>query len=652
MGLSGGTVTVAGAATLPDLVQTGGTLAGAGTLTVTRPITWAGGNESGTGTTDAQGGMTIGDQLGNQEFLDQRTIDNAGAATLAGYSSGYGLYLSSGATIDNEAGASFAFITDAVIHDYGGTPDGGTFINAGTLSKTGGTGTSTIGSGVTLTSSGAINAGTGTLSLQGGGSLGGTFTVTGTVSVDAGDFTLDDGLDVSGAGTVGLSGGTVTVAGAATLPDLVQTGGTLTGAGTLTVTGQTTWAGGNESGTGTPDAQGGMNIGDQLGDQEFLDQRTLDNAGSATLAGYSSGYGLYLSSGATIDNEAGASFAFITDAVIHDYGGTPDGGTFINAGTLSKTGGTGTSTIGSGVTLNSTGAINAGTGTLSLQGGGTISGASTLRADAGADLDFGGGTFAAVAGSSITGTGTGTVSFSGATVTVGGTYSVAGTTFVGGGEVDFSGAATTGALTQTGGTLAGTGTMTVTGLTTWAGGIESGTGTTVAEGGLTLGDQAGDQEFLDQRTLDNAGPATLAGYSSSYGLNLSSGATFDNQAGGSFAFVTDAVIQDHGGTPDGGTFINEGTLSKTGGTGNSTIGSGITLNETGVLAVSSGTLQLGGGVTVAGTVEATSGGSLVMTSPPTNISGGTLAGGTWIVGRQQLHLAWSRHHDRRSLDHA
>ncbi len=600
MGLTGGTVTVAGAATLPDLVQTGGTLTGAGTLTVTGPITWAGGSESGTGTTVADGGMTVGDQVGDQEFLDQRTLENAGAATLAGYSSSYGLNLSSGATFDNQAGGSFAFVTDAEIGDAGGTPDGGTFVNDGTFSKTGGTGTSIIGGGITFTDTGSLQALSGILSLRGGGALGGTVTVTGAVSLDAGAFVLEDGLDVIGTGTVGLTGGTATVAGAATLPNLTQTGGTITGNGTLTVTGLTTWMSGEMAGSGTTDALGGMAIGDQVGDQELLDQRTLENAGAATLAGYSSSYGLNLSSGATFDNQAGGSFAFVTDAEIGDAGGTPDGGTFVNDGTLSKTGGTGISIIGGGITFTDTGTLQALTGTLSLRGGGTISGASTLTADPGADLDFGGGTFAAVAGSSITGTGTGTVSFSGATVTVAGTYSVAGTTFVGGGEVDFSVASSTGALTQTGGTLAGAGTLTVTGPITWVGGSESGTGTTVAEGGMTLGDQAGDQEFLDQRTLENAGAATLAGYSSSYGLNLSSGATFDNQAGGSFAFVTDAEIGDAGGTPDRGTFVNDGTLSKTGGTGTSIIGGGITFTDTGTLQALSGTLSLRGGGTISG----------------------------------------------------
>ena len=38
------------------------------------------------------------------------------------------------------------------------------------------------------------------------------------------------------------------------------------------------------------------------------------------------------------------------------------------------------------------------------------------------------------------------------------------------------------------------------------------------------------------------------------------------------------MVADH---PTAGTFINDGTVSKTGGTGTSSIGNGITLNNTG-----------------------------------------------------------------------
>ena len=120
----------------------------------------------------------------------------------------------------------------------------------------------------------------------------------------------------------------------------------------------------------------------------------------------------------------------------------------------------------------------------------------------------------------------------------------------------------------------------------------SGSGTTNADGGMSIGDPgSNEQMFLDQRTLNNAGDATFADAYPvyPYGLFMSSGATFDNQPGASFAFISDASLIDGNGSPDGGTFINEGTLSKTGGAGTSSINSGITLNNTGMIEVDSGT---------------------------------------------------------------
>ena len=251
------------------------------------------------------------------------------------------------------------------------------------------------------------------------------------------------------------------------------------------------------------------------------------------------GSSLTLSSNATFDNKPGGTFAFITDGPITAGTG---GGSFINEGAPSKTGGTGTSTVG--VTLNTTGAIQSNSGILSLRGGGTISGSSTLTTAAGGTLDFNAGTFAAAAGSSITGTGT--VSFSGATVTVDGTYSVAGTTLVSGGEVDFTTAASTAALTETGGTIGGSATLTISGLTTWTNGTMSGTGVTNANGGLMLGGSVASAytETLSGRTLNNAGAATVSYFAPQGGssLTLSSGATFDNKAGATFAFITDGPI--------------------------------------------------------------------------------------------------------------
>jgi hypothetical protein len=84
--LSGGTLSVAGNSTLSSLTMTGGTLTGAGTVTVTGQTTWTGGTMSGSGTTVAQGGMAL-----SGGSLDGRTLNNYGAAALAGAGAGVGM---------------------------------------------------------------------------------------------------------------------------------------------------------------------------------------------------------------------------------------------------------------------------------------------------------------------------------------------------------------------------------------------------------------------------------------------------------------------------------------------------------------------------------------------------------------------------------
>src|SRR5262249_16382678 len=144
----------------------------------------------------------------------------------------------------------------------------------------------------------------------------------------------------------------------------------------LTIAGQTTWTAGFMLGTGSTNALGGLTLGAAgANTQLFLSTRTLNNAGAATLAATSVDFGLYLASGATLDNEQGGSFAFATDASIFNNPGAPTGGTFINEGTLNKTGGS-ASTLK--VTVENTGgAVDVNSGTLILQGGGTFSGMST-----------------------------------------------------------------------------------------------------------------------------------------------------------------------------------------------------------------------------------------------------------------------------------
>ena len=157
-----------------------------------------------------------------------------------------------------------------------------------------------------------------------------------------------------------------------------------------------------------------------------------------------------------------------------------------------------------------------------------------------------------------------------------------------------------GGLTLSGGTLAGAGTINVSGPTNWSGGTMSGSGITSAKGGLTLGGTAATTYYamyLDQRTFNNSGAAQFRSSSSAGGyytnLYLSSGALFDNTSTGSLIFTSDYTnFQSNGGTPSGGTFQNDGSLTKQGTSGSSAIGSGITFNDIGSasLSVSSGTL--------------------------------------------------------------
>jgi len=462
------------------------------------------------------------------------------------------------------------------------------------------------------------------------------------ITVSHTSSTSDAANSLTSQAAINLSSGSLSFAAASTIADsFTMSGGTLTGAGALTISGATTWTGGTMSGTGSINADGGLTLGGAS--VETLAGWTLNNAGAATLSG--SGPGLYLSSGALFDNQPGASFTIQTDAGIANNGGVAS--TFVNEGTLTKAGGTGTTTIG--VTFNQTGAgtTQVQSGTLKLSGGGTIGGTGTVSPAAGATLSFAAtnSTYTIQAGTGITGGGA--VAFTNGTVNDAGSYTVTGSTSVSGGTANFTapvgnlGQALTissGTLNLSGGaqvsvptlsmsfgTLTGSDTLTVTGALTWSGGTMSGTGSTNADGGLTLGGAS--SETLAGRTLNNAGAATLSGSGS--GLYLSSGALFDNQPGASFTIQTDAGIAFNGGAA---TFVNEGALTKAGGTGTTTIS--VTFNQTGAGAtqVQSGTLKLSGGGTFAGTVQATGGGSFTMTTAPTNLSSGTLTGATWAVG--------------------
>ena len=120
-------------------------------------------------------------------------------------------------------------------------------------------------------------------------------------------------------------------------------------------------------------------------------------------------------------------------------------------------------------------------------------------------------------------------------------------------------------------------------------------------------------------TLNNFGAATEA-YNPAgggVGFTLGSGATFSNELGATFAFVSNVGI---GAGTGGGAVLNAGTLSMTG-IGTGVIAAGVTLADTGAVQVLSGTLSLQGATIVAtGDVLAVSMGAVLAVDGDTTLA--------------------------------
>jgi len=174
LSVSGGLLTANGTTSIQKLILAAGTFSGSGAVTVagtTNASTWSGGALSGTGTLTVQNGVTL-NVSGNATKTLARSLVNAG--TLA--YSGTNLVWSSASslTLTNQSGATFNLQGNVAIKQSGGA---GllTIINNGTLRKSAGTDTAVLAAAVT--NSGTIDVQSGTISLEGGGSsTGGSYT--------------------------------------------------------------------------------------------------------------------------------------------------------------------------------------------------------------------------------------------------------------------------------------------------------------------------------------------------------------------------------------------------------------------------------------------------------------------------------------------
>src|SRR5665213_2379966 len=329
-------------------------LTGTGTLTIHGRGAWASGNMSGTGTTVIAPGasLTIAGFTGyGGVYLVTRTLENSGTVVWGG-----GNFNMNGGIITNDAGASFKVQGAAAFNYQGGAPR---FDNAGALHVTG-TGTTTLG--VSFNNFNLVDIQGGTFSMSGGGNNTGTITVPAgtTLNFGAGIFTSSGNPSITGAGTLQVSGGAANLGGIVNVtgtnsftggtanfdgsgtvaPQVLNLNGTLGGANTVTVGSAMNWTGGTMDGSGQTTIRPGatLTIAGFTGyGGVYLVTRTLENSGTVVWGGGNLGMNSCI-----ITNDTGASFQIQGAAAFNYQGGSPR---FDNAGALHITG-TGTTTLG------------------------------------------------------------------------------------------------------------------------------------------------------------------------------------------------------------------------------------------------------------------------------------------------------------------
>jgi hypothetical protein len=472
--------------------------------------------------------------------------------------------------IYNLAGALWDIQTNANIYSEGYGDE--FFNNAGELRKSAGTGTASID--VPFTDSGTVTNLIGTLSFFGGGPLAGTFDVASGAIIDFanGNFTIGVLPSITGPGLCEFTGGTLTlksnappdldlVSGNLVLGPSFQNDGAITnltvGGMTLssnnTVTGMLTLGGATLSGPLTIESGGVLNIASNA---VYL-YNMLTNAGTVLMTG--TGYLDLANDDANllggIYNLAGALWDFQTNANIYSEGYGHE--FFNNAGTLRKSGGTGTASIQAPFT--NSGAISNLIGVLSFYGGGLLAG--DFDTAAGATSDFGGGSFTINALPAISGPGL--CEFTGTTLTLNSNVP-SGLVLAGGNLVLGPGFQNHGAITNlTVGAMTMVSNNTVTGMLTLGGTTLSGP-LTIESGGMLNIVSNGNYLY---NMLTNAGTVLMTG--TGY-LDLANddgtllGGIY-NLTGALWDIQTNANIYSEGYGHE--FFNNAGELRKSGGTG-------------------------------------------------------------------------------------
>ncbi len=311
------------------LRQSGGTIAGNGSLIINGTYNWSGGLMTGAGVTTVNGPFNLS---GLVAINANRTLNNASTANWTS-ANGLGMRTGSGSIINNTGTWDAQTDGAAIVNYYGGAT---TFNNSGTFRKSAGTGTSSIT--ILFTNTGTVDVQSGTLSLGANGSSTAALNVSGasaTLLFAAGVFDLNAGTTVTGPGTVLLnSSGTLNVNTAVTIPaatTLTFLAGTLAGTGTLTSNGTFNWSGGLMTGAGVTTVNGPFNLSGLVA---INGNRTLNNASTANWTS-ANGLGMRTGSGSVINNTGTWDAQTDGAAIVNYYLGATS---FNNSGHLQEVG--------------------------------------------------------------------------------------------------------------------------------------------------------------------------------------------------------------------------------------------------------------------------------------------------------------------------
>ena len=474
-------------------------------------------------------------------------------------------------------------------------------------------------------------------------SRGASFTWTGSVSSDWFNPSNWSPTGVpGGADSATINNASPTIGSATNIGTLNFNNGTLSAAGSLTVSNALNWTGGSAGGKIIIAPGATLNFTTGAG-KTLLTSAVLINNGTVVWNGGQ----LSLGNGTIVTNNGAWAAETDDSAPQYAYQGAA---AFYNNGTFVKSPTTGTTTFNGGVVFANLGTVEVQTGTINFAGGlvdvgqaqvangaqflvsagGFLNGAFTNGASGRLTLSGGGFTY----GPALLLTSPGVYAMTGGSITL--TDAPIANLLLNGGTVSLASSFENGAITNlsvASGTLFATNA--VTGVFNFGGSLNG--ALTIAAGSscyVSNINYAGSIEVDPTATLNfvTGGTKTIQSGSSLVNngnvvwnggsINLGNGSTITNN--GTWTAQTDDAFSQYI-YQGAANFYNNGTFTKSPTTGSTTFNGGVYLVNSGVLQVQTGTVNISGGVTLQGQIAVSSGAQL-------QISGGGYLNGSFSDG--------------------